>query len=143
MKLELKHLAPYLPFSLEGVKNKGYRFYVNSVYNKDFENDSFKSKYPIHGINSNGTINCSLDEFKPILRPLKSLSKNDIDFMYFDIISTDNDMYGTRDEFEDYFNETGIDHLPVCLYNYLVSKHFDIFGLINKGLAIDINTVSS
>ena len=52
-------------------------------------------------------------------------------------------MYGSSDEFEDTLFELLGDpiHLPVLVYNYLLEKHFDLFGLIKRGLAIDLNTI--
>ena len=42
--------------------------------------------------------------------------------------------YGSLDKF---INKTDFGHVQ-----YLISKHYDVFGLIEKGLAIDINTLN-
>ena len=77
-----------------------------------------------------------LNNCKLKLKPLNLVDKKDLDYMYFQIISTDNDMYGSRDEFEDFFNETHPYHLPMCLVNYLLEKHYDVFGMIQNKQAI-------
>ena len=98
--LELKHLAPYLPYGLKV-------FLVNHNYHE----------YPMTSeniITIEGTIR------KPILRPLSDLD-----------LPEDNE-----------FNTP--ENLQGCTFGYvtgLISEHYDVFGLIEKGLAIDINTI--
>jgi len=38
-------------------------------------------------------------------------------------------------------SEKGYDFLPHGIFQDLIKAHFDVFGLIDKGLAIDINTL--
>ena len=91
----------------------------------------------LHITYNGGSTGKSLNECKLIIKPLSDLSKHDLDFMYFQyIIYTENNMYVNRMEFDDFFNETDIYHLPICLHNYLLKHHFDVFGLTEKGLAI-------
>lgn len=128
-ELTIGHLAPYLPYGIRFIENGFYEFNIADGIDR-------------------GNILSDDDEFdinfcKLLVRPLSDVTKGDLDYMYFDIISTDNDMYGSRFEFEDYFKETGIYHLPFCLYNYLVKNHFDVDNLIEKGLAIDVNTLEN
>ena len=140
MKLEVKHLAPYLPY--------GLKLHVQGEVMEDERPILFNmvgivdEEVLVHRINYIANVENEIEDCIPILRPLNLLSKHDIDFMYFQIISTDNDMYGNRMEFDDYFSETDINHLPICLYNYLLENHFDVFGLIDNKLAIDISTIS-
>ena len=139
MKLKIEYLAPYLPYKLSGkvicheYKKEVITFLDTISY---FENVlTFNDGVDVYLNNE------SLSEFKPILRPLSDLNKKHLDYMYFIIISTDNEMFGSRDDFEDYFNETYCNYLPKCLFEYLLEHHFDVFGLIEEGLAIDINTL--
>tara|TARA_R110001632_G_scaffold117450_1_gene229538 strand:- start:143 stop:514 length:372 start_codon:yes stop_codon:yes gene_type:complete len=123
MELELKHLAPYLPYGLKArfmhpvVKHQKTGV-INNTYNLD---DDVKL-----------SIDYSDDEhiwmYKPILRPLSDLTE------YSYTIGS-------------YFN---LEDFKTCVYNKEVSvlewedllkNHFDVFGLIEKGLAIDINTL--
>lgn len=122
MKLELKHLAPYLPYGLK----------IGAV--KDFE-----------GIREvNGSNNCSkyvnIDavvrlQYKPILRPLSDLDKVN-GFSLSDMIT-----HGYHNPFwqPENFDVKYLMHLD---FEKLTSWHFDIFGLIPAGLAIDINTLT-
>ena len=38
-------------------------------------------------------------------------------------------------------NENDFDYMPMIVYNYLVKNYFDCDGLIEKGSAIDVNTL--
>ena len=129
-KLEEKHLACYLPYGLM-ISIKG------------------KEDYPceLEGIDAycKDTViverrNMNFSEIKPILRPLSDLTKE---------IETVID----RQKFNLYFNITGIyltrynsEYVKINEFRkveeYLIKNHFDVFGLIEKGLAIDINTLN-
>lgn len=41
----------------------------------------------------------------------------------------------------DFINVFGYEELKVSVYELLLEWHFDVFGLIEKGLAVDINTI--
>jgi hypothetical protein len=119
--LELKHLAPYLPYRLKG------NYEVSEVVpsakfelrNKELRNDN---------------IDFFLSYAKPILRPLSDLTKeievNEKKFI--PIEELDMDIPFTSD--------------LLFLVTYgdvqkLLEWHFDVFELIQKGLAVDINTI--
>lgn len=118
MKLELKHLTPYLPYGLK-IRNQAFRIdYVNKefgVLNGIYPLYKDEKCYWQYTTSENST-GSSLKNCKPILRPLSDLTKE------YDL---DNSYEGWQSEW--------IEHL--------LSKHFDVFGLIEKGLAIDINTI--
>jgi len=125
MKLKLEHLEPYLYYGLtfKG-KRKGY-------FSFDKEIMTF----------------CSLDldgrwqEFKPILRPLSEITKEinqngktiNIDLISFKLL-------GGRFLSEVLKEGKLIDELPHGLVSILYEYHFDVFGLIEKKIAIDKNT---
>tara|TARA_R110000744_G_scaffold366738_1_gene475921 strand:+ start:141 stop:506 length:366 start_codon:yes stop_codon:yes gene_type:complete len=121
MKLQLKHLAPYLPYGLR-------------IFNKDN-----KGSY----ILSTGSIDrvIELPEiFKPILRPLSDLATNNevLDLLYEECQGIDENIdYWC--EFEGDITNTSISFRASQI---LFKHHFDVFGLIPKGLAIDINTIT-
>lgn len=144
-ELELKHLAPYLPYGLSCC--------LMGEFKKATQFDDYPQPkiFTIEGANKENVEVFSLktitdqwdyDEVFPILRPLSDLNKSDLDYIYFVIISTDSDMFGNRNEFEDFFNETNLEYLPMCIYDYLLEHHFDVFNLIPNDLAIDINTLN-
>ena len=142
MKLELKHLAPYLPYNLKLLGPNSYDAY-----------NDIRDLKPTN-------INVVLDDLfgpqlKPILRPLSDLVKvinyNGKEFKTLDFIKDQcEDEYFTDTDFEEYIenrkhNTTylthAMDYLPYGLINRFIEWHFDVFGLIEKGLAIDINTL--
>ena len=121
MKLELKHLAPYLPY---GLKNQR----------------AFHKPKVIDGIVGNkvyfGDTVLFINQIEPILRPLSDLTKE---------INMDGDMVSAyeilpRREKEDYKNPI-IGYWSWDAMQILLEHHFDVFGLIDAGLAIDINTL--
>lgn len=116
IKLELKHLSAYLPYKLEG---------VFTVYDS------------IHTVTSLSLIyvNRELEyrHFKPILRPLSDLTRKELEQEGFD----------SHIDYLTYENK-GSDwtlKAPFNMVQYLLKKHFDIYNLIESGLAIDINTL--
>ena len=144
MKLELKHLAGYLPYGL-----KVYR------ENKSIESDTFfivgASKTCVFLQNS-GLAVVDMERIKPILRPLSDLAKEievngeKINFpkMFFPI---DEFLmafgYTSQGESESILEYSKIENLCFDIYFWqkLYEFHFDIHGLIEKGLAISIRDV--
>ncbi len=139
MKLELSHLAPYLPYELQIDAIKRYEGIRTMVCT---ENSS-----------ENVTIDAVLRlQYRPILRPLSDLTKeiecNSKNFVAFDKIKNNHIDFFADTDFEDYildrYNKSGfwatVIFLPSGLVELLLEWHFDVFGLIEKGLAIDINT---
>lgn len=132
MKLEIKHLAPYLPYKLNimseahpGSKEpnifqmKGIDVEVQRIIGENGVFAEFKNGF------------C-----KPILRPLSELKD-------YKIIGFENRRPGNEYDHAIYLHSRGKSVLA-CEYEMveiLLKWHFDIFGLIPKGLAIDINTI--
>lgn len=164
MKLELKHLAPYLPYSL-----KGYVFYTE----EDFEVITLSLK---DGIDNEVSINDWLTGYvcKPILSPLSDLTKEievngerfvplveiikylNFKFLRYEIkdnsldVVFDNKLQTKERFWFSNFKGTSFycSNMNKLMYkdiygaiNKLLEWHFDIFGLIEKGLAIDINSL--
>lgn len=130
MKLELKHLAPYLPYNLQCKWNKSKPFTLvglqngNESVNNELWTWKDGSKY----------LTVYLYECKPILRPMEDikyyvefLNKYNVDFDKKEgcLVKRKNDNYTRLNELD-----------------FLFENHFDVFGLIPKGLAIDINTLN-
>jgi len=122
MKLELKHLAPYLPYELSILPNNyktcgsGYGFY-----------------YKVLDIGCLSDLENRLEDIKPILKPVEDLIGE----------------IGLPSAIEDYLRGKGVKRivdLPYWAITYLLGENqegynFDVFGLIEKGLAVDINTI--
>lgn len=106
MKLELEHLAPYLPYRLQ-FDYKGNIKELTSI--------------------SNGYVNCNhiYKNVKPLLIPLTPIQN-------FVPLTTE----------ECFFVSKGLAYkIPQWKHNMLVENHFDVFGLIDAGLAIDKTTI--
>lgn len=128
MKLELKHLAPYLPYELkiDDTMTAGY---------------SKKLMTPSEDVACFISINSVISrKVKPILRPLSDLTKDTGGGNYVDVISTSRKM---TEKLVEIINNDGFRHerLRVWQSDILIKEHFDIFGLIDAGLAIDYNTL--
>ena len=116
MKLEIKHIAPYLPYNLN-----------NTVSIADW----FKG------------YNC-----KPILRPISDLSLLVIE----EFEKYDGKRNGKANEeiINLFCEENGVDEilenielksLPYECIEYMFRNHYDVFGLIEQGLAVSIHDV--
>lgn len=170
MKLELKHLAAYLPYGLmilNCVNKDVYECYgafeagqgLMVIIDKDLNTRTF-----------------GLSDIKPILRPMSDiinpvLSKGlyrepmrylkhggtDLDELRtssdwsgaIEYSCCDNEGHETRYNVEEmsftqrYNGETRYYNNQYESMCKLFENHFDVFGLIKKGLAIDINTLQS
>lgn len=117
MKLELKQLAPYLPYELE--------IRANNIYD-------IEETFTLIGIIDDevsvidycGSYRYDLSEIKPILLPTYHIPNEIID----------QSIYSNHDELIE-----AIDNCT-CGYNIFmlcVAGHYDVFGLIEKDLAIN------
>lgn len=112
-ELKMKHIASYLPYKLE-------IYWYNTPTEFDIvELDSFIIQCD----------NNKLDNIKPILKPLSDLDKSySVKFGYVSL--------------DDLIRSIEFEHCPIKIWDELLSEHFDVFGLIDKGLAIDKNTLN-
>ena len=95
---------------------------------------------------------------KPILRPLSDLTKeitNSLNqtFVFTETLEIGDDDNGTEYDYGniktikslEFISENNnfhdVHYLPYLLVQDLIKNHFDVFGIIEKGLAIDINTL--
>lgn len=135
MKLELKHLLSYgesLTIIWEGVycKVEGYDFINNSVILE--------------------RVLVSMEDVKLLLRPLSDLTKeiehNGEKFVPVEIF--DKVIDGWCDAYNEWWNLQYpnflqmMDSCPYEVMQQLLEWHFDVFGLIDQNLAIDINTIN-
>ena len=141
MKLELKHLAGYLPY---GLKIQYKSMYTETLKYRELE---------IYNVNFS-----LLKQDKPILHKLSDLTKE---------IEVNGEKFVPNDLLNSRFRQSSKDLFPykslwynleldIQTENYsqsmdlfdgflivtqLLEWHFDIYGLIDAGLAIDINTL--
>ena len=131
MKLELKHLSPYLPYKLRGV----FLHTDNTIeYVKITMASSNGIGYDDEEFYKNVGDKNYYELTKPILRPLSDLKLSEWKSKVFKLQNKYNDSTLLFCDFDR-------KELSVWEYDFLLRNHFDVFGLIEKGLAIDINTI--
>lgn len=136
-KIELKHLAPYLPFGLKMCNyEKKLEFLLLSLSpNSDIDIISTDEVYD--GENGKGTNLYYFDrqQFYPILKPLSQLTEQEVAKVEIALGGLSNFGILTRIQQEVLF------YSNYNMIEYLLSNHYDIFGLIEKGLAVDAKTL--
>jgi hypothetical protein len=129
MKLEIKHLAPYLPYGLKAkfqAKNKKTcRKYVIGTISVMYSDCS---------ICCYDTVNATPDNFKPILRSLSDYADINSDAMN----SLNCDMSDQIQISELASKRISLSDISVGCFDILVSNHVDVFGLIDEGLALPL-----
>ena len=145
-KLTIEQLAPYLPYGvqcsyLDILSNRRKTATLTGISKSDGIETTYKRKYKgCHGdlISFNGNNNISILKFKLHLRPLTALTKE---------IEVNREKFIPSNVLE-YEEEYHYLLLKPLNYNMsfqnglkLFQWHFDVFGLIEKGLAININTL--
>ncbi len=152
MKLELKHVIPYLPY---GLNCEFLAIWGNGNHTRI---DTHTRELTPQLLNE---FSHKLDKCKPILRPFSDLNKG---------IQVNGEQFVPQNKLELVYDElfglhTGkkhqeltdivhicepatktlqwylILHLPKWIVDKLIEWHFDLFELIPQGLAIDINTI--
>jgi len=128
MKLELKHLAAYLPFAINVViysENEPKIDYISGIYHNPDEMVVFSEEEDYYLSNPDYNV----ISFKLMLRPMSDLPK------FIDVISP----------VPNFFNTEILMKTPLAssyeVFEKLVELHFDVFGLIDAGLAVDINSL--
>jgi len=123
MKLELKHLAGYLPYGLKIQNGKEYDIVTG------YDNGRIISMFRVNLEN----FTC-IEYVKPILRPLSDLITHSefVDKYHYSFDKKEGFMVKRRNE-----TYTRIEELE-----YLFKNHFDIYGLIENNLAISIHDVA-
>jgi len=133
MELESKHLAPYLPYGLKFQTNNTDIVELSSLSDVSV---NIKGRTYIYGAY------CDISDVKPILRPMSDFDKikNDFDlstdFEQF-YLPPSSDLCGINTSDKTYLSDM------LTVTEFLFENHFDVFGLIESGLAIDINTLNS
>lgn len=135
MELEIKHIAPYLPYGLN-VLHIQYISFGKSVERIDV----------LNGVSNDCcTFNIGCDWYfdtkendctiKPILLPLESLRNYSNEIKALGYRTDENNFYNLMSDIP---NGVGCyDIMQLCF-----EKHIDVFGLIPSGLAIDKTTLN-
>lgn len=135
--LKTKHLAPYLEHKLK-VKQRPF----SSIEELKII-DTFRNQCSIY--NKVLTNEIPIEDIIPILRPISDLKK-EIEVNGENFIPIDGMFLpmGERNILNSWADENRCwlgNQISYLIYQNLFELHFDIFGLIPKGLAIDINTL--
>lgn len=141
MKLELKHIVPYLPYGLKvKTTNEVSKDKIHTPKFIDTELELIYLKEIPFKINQS-LKECHLPYIKPILRPLSSMTKEEFAELRSKLddgvllkLTPNGDIYIKCND-EIYLYEVNI------LNDFLFSNHFDVFGLIDSGLAINRNNL--
>lgn len=150
MKLELKHLAPYMPYGLR----VHYSGLTDDDVSGEFNVIAYHAGSGVSLIDDSALKEGGLSKsfyvdydfpIKPILRPISSITDIDV-YNINNLIYDDVEVYFSLKDgllVRAYGNDgwcrtpsLGIDGINK-INEYLFKKHFDVFGLINKGLAIE------
>ena len=154
MKLELKHLVAYLPYNLKVTRNGFIGDLIALMNDEDSIAENFEFKVSCSNWWENNT---DKNHYKPILRPLSDLTKEiEVNGKKFVPIEKINDFMPLGRNFGFSFEIDNLGNLgyrtseswlnPMLHYDAfqkLLEWHFDIYGLIEAGLAIDVNTLNS
>jgi hypothetical protein len=132
--LELKHLAPYLPYGLNFKTDFDHIFYRMSGLEINKSIVVLKAKN--NAKNTKRLLLKKLINSKPILRPLSDLTKE---------IQVNGEKFVPKEWLRLNYISENIG-LNTAVWSYrtiekLLEWHFDVFGLIDKGLAVGINTL--
>lgn len=142
MELEVKHLAPYLPYGLQlqyvvrGIVEKvGTMVTINHN-----ENETHPTKIRISMGDGE-----HIWMFKPILKPLSKLTKRElqdncnsdgINFVVDILINKENTKAAALLKLVS-SKEPSVEDIPLGIANYLFKNHYDVFGLIEQDLAVE------
>lgn len=154
MKLELKHLTAYLPYDFKVILSGIGRFNLDLEYPDNRYNDEFTisdilisgEEIEIHSINYDISVGLiGLEEIKPILRPLSDLNRDiEIDGKIFNPF--EKMYYGLMPEVAKKQKLEDLQKRPMLMPYYSIVKllewHFDIFGLIENGLAVEYDKLN-
>jgi hypothetical protein len=147
MELELKHIAPYFPYSLKMA-------YLDRAFDKSGKVSKLGTLEGIsHNEHETHPTRLRLEYmeyehiwmFKPILRPLSEFESESIEDVE-DFIGERNMCDAYYEFFVLWFNDAQnigvlVLQAPQPIFNFFIANHYDVFGLIEAGLAIDINTI--
>jgi hypothetical protein len=137
MKIELKHIAPYLPY--------GLNWYCLDKDSREWENLGLSKIHLDNEILEIGNMDIEISELgisddmevKLILRPLSDHTKE---------IEVNGEKFVPKDWLnENFIGETIGTNIATWSHravDKLFEWHFDVFGLIEKKLAVDINSLN-
>jgi len=133
MKLELKYLATYIPYNLKILHSANKVDTMASITN-----------LAIHTTIGHTLNHFAFLEFKLILKPISFLKKDKevLDNLAKKLSEAKTSIYGFESSKKwilEVIKDEDATALPFFLTELLISQHYDVFGLIEEGLAVDMN----
>ena len=140
--LSAVHLAPYLPYKLKCLVTDKGKSKIGSLFSV-YDNGECSFYDTIESEKG-------FSEVKPILRPMTMLDGKTwnyenipVNFLRSLGVTASEHGYSLKEAEEMVYNRRFEPFkIQYILFEQLLKFHFDVFGLIKKGLAIDINTLS-
>lgn len=137
MKLTIEHLAPYLPYKLKCLYGNVVYTLEPWTFNGGYSIDSQRREATMQGVIEKGLI--------PLLYPLSYLTKE---------IEHNGEGFAPMHRIPNWFSlptwwhyggavPSDMNAIPYYVIQLLFEWHFDVFGLIDKGLAVDLNTLKT
>lgn len=137
-KLELKHLAGYLPYGLKAKDINTKEVRIVTLFHFTYDMNTVGYNHLLH----EGLL---LSKHLPILRPLSDLTKeielNGEKFVPINELKSQCS-YAVGCELDKFIVYKNYGDMHYWIIKKLYEWHFDIHGLIEKGLAIEINTLN-
>jgi len=124
-KLELKHITPYFPYELD-VIYEGEKWLMHALFNTSIGLINESNDDPM-----DAAVQAMYESVKPILRNLSDLTKE---------IEHNGEKFVPKDKLEGTLPKD-IQYMYWMQMQKLFEWHFDVFNLLSKNLAIDINTL--
>ena len=136
MNLELKHIIPYLPYNLKVNFTINSKTYKNTTLT-GVRHNSFNDLIPEFDY-----FGYFPDRYFPLLIPLSKFENEDLDKVH-EFIGIGKWCEAYDQYFDIWFDNTPNIHklvlqAPYEIFQYFLSEHYDVFGLIDNGLAIEI-----
>ena len=136
-RLTIKELAPYVEHDIKGLLTPQKEIVTLTGI--------FVDKFGLHEVQINYNGCYALSRFKPLLRPLSSLT-DEIEHngeRFVPMVEIKNSEYYSHYELEDFvrnsFSYGSLNSLSYQLITKLHEWHFDVFGLIDRGIALPID----
>ena len=157
MELEIKHLAPYLPYGLK-IKIRSHKPIMHAHFDgliwgisiSDVLKSTHNSKAILRPLSDlTKEIEVNGEKFVPIERlfeleyPANKGGKYHSYYYFKETNYTICSHYGSIYDMRVYTNSELIFKQKYWIAQKLFEWHFDVFGLIEAGLAIDINTLNN
>lgn len=133
--MKIEFITPYLPHGLQ-VRIEDYRSnYVGREFDEVIGLHQWDKSRSLWSVLTDGGAKPSIEKVKLVLRPLSELTREELEEAgfnsYIDCLT-----YGNK----------GVEwtlKAPYDMVVYLISKHYDIYGLIEQGYALNINELKN